>query len=335
MREGKVPPELLDRFLRGLPSDDRLLIGPGIGRDAAVIDLGDRALVLTSDPVSFTAERAGWYAVHVSANDVACLGAEPRWFLATILLPLTSDEDDVAAIFADLRAACDAVGAILVGGHTEVTSAVAQVIVIGTMAGEVRHDRLRRSDAAQPGDALLQLGSAAIEGTALLAREAPERLAAAGVSEATVSAAAALLFDPGISVLPVARMAWTLPGLHALHDPTEGGITTGCWEIAQAAGLGVVVDASRVLLHSLTRQVCGALAADPMGLLASGSLLITVASAHADAALRQLRSAGVETAQIGHLSQPGDPAILVQDGGVAPLPRFEPDEVARILARES
>ena len=333
MRAGKLPPELLTRLLRDLPGDDRLLVRPGVGRDAAAVEAGDRVLILTADPVSFTAERAGWYAVHLSANDVACLGGEPRWFLATVLAPPGTDEAALHALVADVGRACAEVGAVPVGGHTEISEAVTQVVVAGAMVGEAPPDRLLRGDRVREGDALLQLGPIAIEGTALLAREAAAALAAAGLPLQSVDAAAALLFDPGISILPMARALWELPGLHALHDPTEGGIATGAWELGAAAGLGVIMEKAALLVHPLTRELSAALRVDPIGLLASGSLLASIEEARADHALAALHRAGFQAQRIGRLGPPGGPGILVQeDGTPTPLPRFDRDEVARILA---
>lgn len=332
MRVGKLPPDLLSRLLRDLPGDDRLLVPPGVGRDAAAVEAGDRVLILTADPVSFTAERAGWYAVHISANDVACLGGEPRWFLATVIAPPHTEEAALHQLVADIGRACTEVGAVAVGGHTEISDAVTQVIVAGAMVGETTPDRLLRGDLVREGDAILQVGPVAIEGTALLARAAAPRLAAAGVPPQSIAAAAALLFDPGISVLPMARALWDLPGLHALHDPTEGGIATGCWELGAAAGLGLVMEKAALLVHPLTRRLSAALSVDPIGLLASGTLLASVDSAHSDPALAALQSAGFPAQRIGRLGPPGGPGILLQeDGTTTPLPRFDRDEVARVL----
>ena len=332
---GKIPPELLARLLRDLPTDTRVVQGPGIGHDAAVIDFGDRFVVLKTDPVTFPSERAAWYAVQVNANDIACLGAEPRWFLATLLLPPGSATAAAATLFADLRAACAAVGAVLVGGHTEVTSSVTRPVITGAMIGEVARPGLRRSDAAQAGDLLLQLGPVAIEGTALLAREMPDRLRRAGLSAAEVDAAQALLFAPGISVLPAARLAWTVPGVHALHDPTEGGLATACWEMASAAGLGVVLERDRVRVHPLTARISAALAIDPLGLLASGALLLAVAPAAAEGLLARCAAAGIEAARIGRLGGVGEVAILDAGGKTGPLPRFVRDEVVRVMESEA
>ncbi len=83
-----MPPQILRRLLGQYPGGDRrVLIGPRFGEDAAVIDMGRNYLVAKSDPITFTADRLGWYAVNINANDIAVMGARPRWFLSVMLLP--------------------------------------------------------------------------------------------------------------------------------------------------------------------------------------------------------------------------------------------------------
>ena len=141
---GKLPAAMLAELLGGITHrDPRVLLGPGIGRDAAVIDMGgDRCLVAKTDPVTFAADEIGWYAVHVNANDIACMGARPAWFLATALLPPGADDDLPATIFDQISAACGDLGIELVGGHTEVTIGLDRPIVVGAMLGEAARDEI-------------------------------------------------------------------------------------------------------------------------------------------------------------------------------------------------
>src|SRR3989304_4548978 len=180
---GKLPPKLLERLLAGVARrDPRVLLGPTVGEDAALIDLGDRVLVAKADPVTFATERIGWYAVHVNANDVACMGARPAWFLATILLPQGAPEALAEEVFSQVESACEALGVTLVGGHTEVTYDLERPIVAGAMLAEAAPGRIVRSSGARPGDHLVLTKGIAIEGTALLARDAPEELRRRGVA---------------------------------------------------------------------------------------------------------------------------------------------------------
>ena len=143
MQVGKLPPDLLHRLLSSAPpTDPRVLIGPGIGEDAAVISMADdRVLVAKTDPITFASDEIGWYSVHVNANDIAATGAEPRWFLATLLAPESTPESWIENAFRQISDACKEVGVSLIGGHTEITYDLNRPIVIGVMLGEARPRR--------------------------------------------------------------------------------------------------------------------------------------------------------------------------------------------------
>ncbi len=141
---GKLPLPLLEKLLtRFAPNDPRIVVGPRTGEDAAVFDFGDRYLVAKTDPITFATSEIGWYAVNVNANDVAVMGATPRWFLATVLLPAGQATAEMAErIFADISDACAALGVSLAGGHTEITHNLDRPIICGTMLGEIAKERL-------------------------------------------------------------------------------------------------------------------------------------------------------------------------------------------------
>jgi hydrogenase expression/formation protein HypE len=171
---GKLPIRTLERLLkRNKITDPRVIVGPGIGEDAAVIDTGnDRYLIAKTDPITFTADQIGWYAVHINANDIVTKGARPLWYLATLLLPEGLTTEGVAEkIFQDTMKACKNLGVSLIGGHTEVTGGLSRPIVVGQMLGEVEKKRLVRINGARPGDAIILTKGIAIEGTAVIARE--------------------------------------------------------------------------------------------------------------------------------------------------------------------
>src|SRR3989441_10409612 len=201
--------------------------------------MGDRYLVATTDPITFAADEVAWYALQVNANDVAVRGARPRWFLATLLLPEGSTtEASVTALFEQLAEACAELEVALVGGHTEITHGLTRPIVVGTMLGEVAKDKLVTTGGAQVGDAIVMTKGVPLEGAAIIAREREAELLARGVRAATIQRAKGFLKSPGLSVVPEAEIACELATVHAMHDPTEGGIATALWELADAAGGG-------------------------------------------------------------------------------------------------
>ena len=328
---GKLPPEILARLLGRIPAGERVVVGSRPGVDAAVLDMGDRYLIATTDPITFVAARIGWYAVHVNANDIAVMGGTPRWLLATVLLPSAGDAHLAETLHDQMLAACADLGVALVGGHTEVTQGLDRPIVVGTMLGEAAQDRLVTSAGACPGDRILITKGVAVEGTAALAGEAAAALRAGGMDEPVLTRAAAFLERPGISVVADARALCAAGRPHAMHDATEGGLATALRELAEASGVGLRVDQSRIPVLPETRAVCDALGLDPLGLLASGCLIAAVAPADEAAALRALAAAGVAAAVIGEAVPAPDGLTLLSATGARPWPVFARDELARYL----
>jgi hydrogenase maturation factor len=332
---GKLRAEALRGLLAGIaPRDPRVVVGPRVGEDAAVLDLGDRYLVATSDPITFATDAVAWYALQVNANDVAVRGARPRWFLATVLLPEgAATEQSVAALFAELGAACRELDVALVGGHTEVTAGLDRTVVVGTMLGEVDKAAVVTTGGAQVGDAVLLSKGVPLEGAAILASERGEDAVACGVEPAAVARARGLLRDPGISVVREALAACARAPVHAMHDPTEGGLATACWELAEAGDVGLRIERARVPLVPEGARLCAAFGLDPLGTIASGALLLTAAPAAAAEILDAWRSIGVAGAEIGRVTAAAEGVVLVEDGRARPMPRFEQDEITRLFAR--
>lgn len=316
---GKLPHHLLRALLASLPAFDRsVVLGPHVGEDAAVIDAGGPdLLVAKTDPITFAAEDLPRYLLAVNSNDLATVGANPRWLLVTALLPEGIAAEQAVRLFDGLREACAGAGVSLVGGHTEITVGLDRPILVGCLLGTVPRDRLVRTSGARIGDAVLLAGGIAIEGTAILAREHASLLRARGVPQAVIDAAAGWLRSPGISVLPAALALNATGAVHAMHDPTEGGLATALHELAEAAGVGLRIDFSAVPVLPECRLICEALGLDPLGLLASGALIATLAPADVSDALERYPAA-----VIGHVVAPAD---------AEPLPVFPRDELARFL----
>jgi hydrogenase maturation factor len=330
---GKLRPEFLAQLLATLPSDASVIVGPGIGRDVAVLDLGGPSLILAkSDPITFATDEIGFYAVAVNANDIVTAGGVPRHFLATLLLPeARTDARLVSSILTQLAQACATHGICLVGGHTEVTAGLDRPIVAGMMLGDVPRDALITNAGAQVGDAILLTKAVAVEGTSVIAREMRPSLLGAGFDPAWIDRCARMLHDPGISVVPDARAILSAVRPHAMHDPTEGGLATALWEMAVAAGVCIELDAHAIPILPETSALCQQLGLDPLGLLASGSLLAAVAPYDVPDAIAACHSRGIPCVQIARIV-PGEPAvIMVQAGSSALLPRFDQDELTKIL----
>ena len=329
---GKLPPELLARLLKEAPNfDQRLIVGPGVGLDCAVVALGETCLVFKSDPITFATDKIGWYAVQVNANDIATTGATPRWFLATMLLPEgTATSEDVENISRQIYDACTSLEISVIGGHTEITYGLERPIIAGTMIGEVPQEALITPKGASPGDHILLTKGVPIEGTAILAREFAQKLDETCTSE-EIQRARAYLYDPGISVVREARLAIQSGKVSAMHDPTEGGLAGALWELAEACGHRLVIDPEAVYIPPIAQKICGYFGVNPLETIASGALLLTAPAVEAVRICDSLRDAGVKCSVIG-LVESGPAQVLesTADGRV-PLPQPARDEIARIF----
>ena len=329
---GKLPARLLEKLLKSCTTapSSGVILGPRYGEDAAVLATSGNYLVAKTDPITFTADRIGWYAVNINANDLATMGARPRWFLATFLFPEgRTTEALVKEIFGETLKACRRLGITLAGGHTEITVGLDRPIVVGQMLGEVEPDKLVRKESQRPGDLVILTKGVAIEGTAILARERAKwlkgRIAAKHLQQARQ-----LLSKPGISVVRDAQVALEHGEVHAMHDPTEGGVLTGLVEMARAGRVGLRVWKEKIPVLAETQRLARVLDFDPLSLLASGALLIAAEHSSAPRIVNALRRRRIAAVIIGEVRRARDGIIMVDDGRARPIVLPERDEIARL-----
>ncbi len=321
---GKLPAALLAELLptpRDLPPEIR--VGPKVGEDGCAISVEAGTLIAATDPITLVGSGVGAHAVWINANDVAVMGARPQWFLANVMLPIGTRQDDVRDLFASMQEALGEVGAVLVGGHSEITGAVTQPLVVGQMLGWCEGERFVATGGVRPGDVILQVGRTPVEGAAVIAEARPD----ADVDPRLLSRAREALRDPGISIVEPALLAARL-GATALHDPTEGGIATALHEVAEAGEVAIVdLDSEAVLWFEPGVALCRAVGADPWGTLASGALFAAFDADESTAAREALTAAGYEVAEIARTEDGSGVARKDQ----TPLPRFDRDEISRVL----
>jgi hydrogenase expression/formation protein HypE len=332
---GKLPVEFLAEGLAEIVLDDpTVLVGAGVGEDAAALDIAaDEVLVLASDPITLALDSIARYVVLANANDVATSGANPRWLLTTLMFPPGSTASEVMALVSGIQEACAASGISLCGGHTEITDAVSRPLAVGMMAGTASAGGLLDKSKMRVGDRVLLTKGVAVEGTGLIAREFGAQLAGKGMTAAEIANSASFLDKIGI--LEEARICQTHPGVSALHDVTEGGLATAVGELATAGGFRLRVDMETIPVYPETRRICEALGLDPLGLIGSGSLLITCDAAGSAALVRALQSGGIPVTEIGEVLGQGDGVEAYRDGVSVKWPRFDRDEVSRLVREEA
>lgn len=338
MKDDILPVGKLDmRFLSGLLEaytmrDSQVTVGARVGEDAAVLEFGERYLVMKTNPITFATDQIGWYVVNVCVNNMVVRGVRPRWMLNCVLLPEGKTTTAlVEDIFSQIYEASRKVGVLVIGGHTEVTYGLDRPIVTGFLIGETSRQGLVVTGGAQVGDVILITKALGVEGTAIIASELSETLKAQGYDEAFIAQAQNFLYDPGISIYEEALIAAETGYVHCMTDATEGGLATALHEMAEAAGVGVLVRREDIPLLPATEQICRLFGLDPLGLIASGLLIMTVPEAHVASVRERLAVAGITSTPIGMVTLASEGRRLSEGGHIRDLPYFAVDEITKVL----
>jgi hydrogenase maturation factor len=311
---GKIPIDVLKQVVfKNLGAVRReVILGPSAGIDGAVIDVGDKSIVVSTDPITGAIERIGWLAVNVNANDVATFGCEPAFLLSCILLPENSDEAIVRTISTQMNRAATDLRIAIVGGHCETTPGLKNPIVVGCMMGITEKGNYVTAAGARPGDSLILTKSAGIEGTAILASDREEQLKK--VLNATILKNAKQFYKR-ISIVKDAIASFKTGGVHAMHDPTEGGIAGAVHEMADASNMGVRIFREKIRVEPETAKICELLQVDPLQLIASGSLLIAAEPAFAEEIVNTLKKNKIHAEVIGESLPSREKRLIVNENG--------------------
>ncbi|MFO7992240.1 MAG: AIR synthase family protein [Thermoplasmata archaeon] len=249
--------------------DESVIMGPRYGEDSAVVKVGGDHLVIHPDPISGAVDNIGWLSIHIPANDVAVSGAVPRWSLPTVQLPQDLEEEKIRAIFKDLFSAASELNISVIGGHTERVRGIDRPLINNTMIGVTKKPIF--TSGSQPGDKIVQINEGGIEGSWIIASDFYEICIDRGISEDTIQRIQGWKDD--ISVVEDALKI--KEKVTSMHDPTEGGVLQGLYEMAHASGNRFVIDKG-IEVREETRVLCEKLGLDPLRLISSGCLLATV-----------------------------------------------------------
>ncbi len=297
---GKLSPELLKKYVLGFKgaSNPRIMSGPGIGEDAAVIENGPgRYLLVSSDPI-VGAEPAdmGRFAVEVNLNDIAVKGGTPQFLILTILVPEALGPEYVGRVMADISSRCGEYGIAVIGGHTEFSDQVKKPIVSATIIGET--DRLYTMDHARRGDKILIAGGIALEGTYLIVNKRKTELTGLFTEEELSEV------DGYIDDLSVYKTASLIKDTAVfMHDPTEGGIMGGLTELAELSGKGGIRLYDDIVLRKPVERLTSALGIDPLKLISSGALMAVIPGEKAGETAALLEKNGIEYQYIGEIAE--------------------------------
>ncbi|MBP1986594.1 AIR synthase family protein [Halolamina salifodinae] len=296
-------------------------LGPTHGVDFGLLDLDGTGLAIATDPISVLPglgfERAGRFALHVALSDVAVAGVAPTHLAVSFSLPESVTDEQFDALWTGIHEECRELGTSIVTGHTaRYPGAELPWVGAATAMAVCDPETVVRPDGARPGDRLLVTRGPAVETAGLFASLYPEQLGERGLAPETVAEAAA-----GIDEARLVRDAVTAAeagAVSAMHDATEGGLLGALCEMAGSAGVRFDVDvegqrpsgsraspddADAVPMHAGVPQVCEALGVDPWTVTSSGTLVLAVPPADADAVRRAIEARETPVAEIGEVRE--------------------------------
>jgi hydrogenase expression/formation protein HypE len=330
---GKIPVDILEEVVfKNLGAQRKdVVVGPTAGIDGAVLDAGNKSLIVSMDPITGAVERIGWLAVNVNANDIATFGVEPSFLFSCIMLPEKAEKKTVEVICSQMDAVAKDLGIAIVGGHCESTPGLTNPIVVGCVMGLTEKGHYVTAAGAKPGDNLILTKSAGIEGTAILASDREEQLRKI---MNPVMLSNAKNFYNQISVVRDALTAYRTGGVHAMHDPTEGGVASGIHEMADASKLGVKIFEEKIVVEPETAKICRYFEVDPLQLIGSGALLIAAEAQRTNEIMDNLKQEQIYATVIGEfVDNVNERLLMKKDGSAQDLPRPQSDHLWRALTR--
>lgn len=310
MEIGKVPIEVLKEVIFSNIKHRRseVLVRPGIGEDCAVVDFGKYVCVMSTDPITGAIKDIGSLAVHISCNDIASSGVEPLGIMLTIMAPPNTTKEDLGHVMAEANRAATSINVEIIGGHTEITDSVNRMIISTTAMGRQLKNKLILTKGAKVGDVVFMTKHAGLEGVSIIARDLEKQLKDK-VSYNIIKTAQDFVKD--ISVVKEGVLAGKI-GVHSMHDATEGGILGALWELAEASNLGIEVYEDNINIRQETIEISKLFSIDPMRLISSGVMVMTVSKDNKDLILKAFNKEGIDITEVGKITD--KERIIIKDG---------------------
>jgi hydrogenase expression/formation protein HypE len=327
MKVGKLDSELLQKIVFNNIKLHRseVMVRPGIGEDCTIVDYGKYALVMSTDPITGAASEVGKLAVHINCNDIASNGVEPLGLMMTILAPEGTTEVEIENIMKQAAEEAAKLNVEIIGGHTEITAAVNKIIISATAIGRELKDKIIKTSGAKLGDKIIMTKTAGLEGTGIIAYDLEEKLITRFSRE--IIERAKKMVD-NISVVKEGIIGGKF-GASSMHDVTEGGVLGAIWEVCEASKLGCNIYKDQIAVAKETAEICDFLNIDPLKLISSGTMLMTVSTEKKEMLLKELRENGIQATVIGEITKKG--RYLIENNKKIEIMPPESDELYKVI----
>ncbi|NRT74933.1 AIR synthase family protein [Clostridium beijerinckii] len=324
MKEGKLDFEDLRNIILNNKTIKRkeVKIRNDVGEDCSIIDFGEYEGIFSTDPITGASENVGKLAVHINCNDIASAGGEPIGILVTILAPTSSTLQEINEIMKEINEEAAKISVEIIGGHTEVTSAVNKMVISVTVIGKNLKGKSVKTAGAQLGDDIIVTKTLGLEGTYILINDHKARIEKI-LSKEEIEFGSNLINK--LSVLREGKISGEF-GVNSMHDITEGGLLGGLFEVAIASNKGFKIFKEKIPMLDITKKVCREFKIDPLRLISSGSMLIT--TKNGSELINLLNESGIEASIIGKICERG--SLLIDNDSEIEVEPPKRDELFNI-----
>lgn len=324
MKEGKLDFDDLKDIIINNKTIKRkeVTVRNDVGEDCSIIDFGDCEAIFSTDPITGADKNIGKLAVHINCNDIASAGGEPIGLLVTILAPTSATLEDINRVMNEIDEEAAKINVEIIGGHTEITSAVNKMVISVTVIGKNKKGKSIKTAGAFLNDDIVVTKSLGLEGTHILINEHRDRVSKFLSSEEIKFGEE--IIDK-LSVLKEGKLCMEF-GVNSMHDITEGGLLGGLFEVAMACNKGFKIYKEKLPILDVTKKVCREFKIDPLRLISSGSMLIT--TKNGEELIKVLNENGIEASIIGQICENGN--ILVDNNIEVEVEKPKRDELFNI-----
>jgi len=319
---GKISAEIFHEliFPRLGAENEKILVGPQHGVDTGIVEIGDKAVAFTCDPVfilpDFGWERAAWLAIHILASDAVTSGLKPQFLAIDLNLPMEMTKEQLKLMWQTMHQECQKLGISIICGHTARYENCHYPMVGGaTVVAVGEKDKYVTPALARAGDQIIITKGPAIEATGIFAAMFP-RLLEQEFGLSFSQKAEQVFYE--MSVVTDAMTAVSVgvreDGVVAMHDATECGIWGGLYEMADAAGLGVRVEQEKIVVADCVMEICRYFDIDPYASISEGTLIIICRQHKAQEVVKALSRKGIKSSIVGELLEPEKGMVLVREG---------------------
>ncbi len=329
LEEGKLDSQFLKENIidKITYKNEDVTVRAGVGEDCATVNYGDYDCVISTDPITASINDIGRLSIHISCNDIASNGVKPLAIVLTVMLPVGTRESDVITIMEQATKTAEELEVEIVGGHTEVTSAVNKPVIVSTAFGKTIKGSSAKAEDMQAEDLIIMTKFAGIEGTGIIISDKEDEVKTF-LSKEEIEDGKALLDK--VSVIKEGLIASEI-GTNGMHDITEGGVLGAIWEMCQISHKGCFVEEEKINILDITKKVCKKYELNPLRLISSGSMIIICKEENRNKMLNSLKVAGIESSVIGKITSQKTLELKKISGEIVSIEPPKSDELYKVI----